>query len=72
MANVVDAAGTFYVYKEDDPRVEFMADLGLEVADSVNALSAGEETFFYTLSYERLSELTSDIIVVYAETPAAA
>ncbi len=68
VANVVDAAGTFYVYKEADPRVGFMTDLGLEVADSVTTLSDGAETFFYTLSYEQLAELSSDILVVYAAT----
>ncbi len=46
-----------------------MTDLGLEVADSVTTLSDGAETFFYTLSYERLTELTSDILIVYAATP---
>lgn len=70
VANVVDAAGTFYVYKEADPRVGFMTDLGLEVAESVTALSDGAETFFFTLSYERLADLTSDILVVYAATEA--
>jgi iron complex transport system substrate-binding protein len=49
-----------------------MTDLGLEVAESVTALSQGESTFFYTLSYEQLSELTSDILVVYADTPETA
>lgn len=70
VANVVDAAGTFYVYKEADPRVGFMTDLGLEVAESVTTLADGAETFFSTLSYERLADLTSDILVVYAATEA--
>lgn len=70
VANVVDAAGTFYVYKEADPRVGFMTDLGLEVAESVATLADGAETFFYTLSYERLADLTSDILVVYTATEA--
>jgi iron complex transport system substrate-binding protein len=72
VASVVDAAGTFYVYREADPRVAFLTDLGLEVDDSVSALASGESSFFYTLSYERLSELTSDVLVVYAEDAEAA
>jgi iron complex transport system substrate-binding protein len=58
----------FYVYKPADARVAFTLDLGLVSAPSVEALSSGEETFYFTLSTERLSELTSDILVSYADT----
>ena len=54
---VWDSAGTFYVYKPADPRVEFTLDLGLVSAPSVDALATDESTFFSTLSYERLAEL---------------
>lgn len=68
VAAVADSAGTFYVYRASDPRVEFTLDLGLESAPSVDELANGEATFFYTLSYEQLDKLTSDVLVVYAPT----
>ena len=37
-------------------------------APSVDALATDEQTFYYTLSYERLGELTSDILLNYADT----
>jgi iron complex transport system substrate-binding protein len=71
VAQVWSTPDAFYVYKPADPRVEFTLGLGLELAPSVEALAAGEETFYYTLSTERLSELESDILVSYADTPEA-
>jgi iron complex transport system substrate-binding protein len=68
IAAVWDTAGTFYVYEGADSRVEFLTDLGLEVAPSVSELSTGESTFYYTLSYEQTSKLTSDILLSYAST----
>ncbi|WP_217914693.1 iron-siderophore ABC transporter substrate-binding protein [Miltoncostaea marina] len=68
VAMVWDAAGTFYVYKPADPRVEATLALGLTSAPSVEALANGDETFYYTLSYERLDELRSDILVSFADT----
>jgi iron complex transport system substrate-binding protein len=72
VAAVWDTAGTFYVYEGADSRVEFLTDLGLEVAPSVEELSTGESTFYYTLSYEETSKLTSDILLSYASTQAEA
>lgn len=66
VAAVADSAGTFYVYRASDPRVEFTLDLGLESAPSVDELANGDSSFFYTLSYEQLDKLTSDVLVVYA------
>ncbi|MGY2080843.1 ABC transporter substrate-binding protein [Modestobacter sp. SYSU DS0657] len=68
VAAVWDTAGTFYVYEAADPRVEFLTDLGLEVAPSVRELSTGESTFYFTLSLEEVSKLTSDILLSYAST----
>ncbi|HYD08724.1 MAG TPA: iron-siderophore ABC transporter substrate-binding protein [Acidimicrobiales bacterium] len=68
VAAVWDSAGTFYVYKPADARVAFLLDLGLASAPSVEALQTDESTFFFTLSYERLAELESDIVVSYADT----
>ncbi|MWB98811.1 iron-siderophore ABC transporter substrate-binding protein [Agromyces seonyuensis] len=68
VAAVWDVAGTFYVYRSTEPRVEFLTDLGLEVAPSVEELANGESTFFYTLSYEQVDQLDSDILVSYSDT----
>src|SRR5690606_24090241 len=68
IAAVWDVAGTFYVYKKDDARVEFMFNLGLENAPAVDELSNGDSSFYYTLSYEQLDKLESDILVAYADT----
>jgi iron complex transport system substrate-binding protein len=70
VAQVWDTGDQFYVYKPADSRVAFTLDLGLELAPSVDALANGGETFYYTLSKERLGELTSDILVSYADDEA--
>ncbi len=72
MALVWPAPDEFYVYKPADARVDFTLDLGLVSAPSVEALDQGDETFYYTLSTERLDELTSDLLVSYADTEAQA
>ncbi|MFB2554171.1 iron-siderophore ABC transporter substrate-binding protein [Herbiconiux liangxiaofengii] len=72
IAAVVDSAGTFYVYKKEDPRVEFMLDLGFVSAPSVDELANGDSTFFYTLSYEQLDQLQADVVLDYADTQEAA
>lgn len=59
---------TFYVYKQADARVQFIEDLGFETAESVHELGEGGETFYYTLSFEQLDQLTSDVLVSYADT----
>jgi iron complex transport system substrate-binding protein len=69
VANVWDNAGTFYVYKQADPRVGFTLDLGTKLAPSVASLEGDDaETFYFTLSHERLGELSSDLLVAYADT----
>ncbi|MFY1654602.1 iron-siderophore ABC transporter substrate-binding protein [Solwaraspora sp. WMMB762] len=68
VAMVWDSAGTFYVYKEADPRVEFALDLGMTGAPSVNELGTDESTFYFTMSYEQLDQLTSDVLVSFATT----
>ena len=68
VAAVSDVAGTFYVYKKADARVEFLFDLGLESAPSVDELSNGDSTFYYTLSYEQLDKLEADILISYSDT----
>lgn len=72
IAAVWDIAGTFYVYKKEDPRVEFMLDLGFENAPAVDELANGDSTFFYTLSYEQLDKLKADVVLSYSDTQAEA
>lgn len=69
LATAWDVGGVFYVYADEDPRVEFMLDLGFVNAPAVDELETDESPFYFTLSYERTSELASDVIVVYGSTP---
>jgi iron complex transport system substrate-binding protein len=68
VALVSDFAGTFYVYRAADSRVNFLFGLGLENAPAVDELASGDSTFSYTLSYEELDKLDSDILVSFADT----
>ncbi|WP_298456790.1 iron-siderophore ABC transporter substrate-binding protein [uncultured Cellulomonas sp.] len=68
LAATWDTAGVFYVYADEDPRVEFMLDLGFVNAPAVDALDTDESSFYFTLSPERLDELRSDVLVAYATT----
>ena len=72
VALVASTPDAFYVYKPADPRVEFVLDLGFTSAESVDVLASGDDTFFYTLSTERLAELDSDVLVSYAASQAEA
>jgi iron complex transport system substrate-binding protein len=72
IAAVWDVAGTFYVYKDADPRVEFLFDLGFTSAPSVDELASGDASFYYTLSYEQLDQLESDVVLSYSDTQAEA
>lgn len=65
IAAVAIDPSAFYVYRGADPRVEFLTDLGFELAPSVDELDTAESTFFYTLSTERVDELTSDVLLSY-------
>jgi iron-siderophore transport system substrate-binding protein len=72
VAAVWDIGGTFYVYTPEDSRVEFLSGLGLEDAPSVAELANGDSPFFYTLSYEQLDRLDSDLLISYHDTQAEA
>lgn len=69
LAAVWDTDGTFYVYKPADARVDFLFDLGFTNPPAVDALANGESSFYYTLSYEQLDQLDSDVLVSYHDTP---
>ncbi|WP_136708664.1 iron-siderophore ABC transporter substrate-binding protein [Agromyces sp. H66] len=72
VAAVWDVAGTFYVYTPEDSRVEFLSALGLEDAPAVAELANGDSPYFFTLSYEQLDRLDSDLVISYHDTPAEA
>lgn len=69
VAFVWDTAGTFYVWNENDPRVEVLLDLGFVNAPAVDELDTGETSFSYSLSYETVSQLVSDVLVVRGNEP---
>jgi len=68
VAAIWDVAGTFYVYKPADSRVDFLLDLGLVSAPSVEELDTGGESFVYSLSYEETDRLDAELVVNYAST----
>jgi len=68
VAAVMDVGGTFWVYKPQDARVDFLLDLGLKSAPAVDELATDEESFAYSLSYEETDRLDSDILLSYAGT----
>jgi iron complex transport system substrate-binding protein len=69
-AAIVDSPeqGLVYVYKSADPRAGFLEGLGLKTAPAVDELAPDDGEFFYTLSYEELDKLDSDIVVAYTYT----
>lgn len=72
LAAVLPVKGTFYVYRAADARVDFLLDLGPTIAPSVDKLANGDSSFYYTLSTEKLDDLSSDILVTYFDTQAQA
>lgn len=68
VAAVAVEPSAFYVYKGADPRVQFLEDLGLTLAPSVDRLATDESSFFYTLSLENLDRLGSDVLVSYSDS----
>lgn len=69
-AAIVDAPdkGLVYVYKSADPRAGFLEGLGLKTAPAVEKLAPADGEFFYTLSYEELDKLDSDLVVAYTDS----
>ncbi|MGO4593270.1 iron-siderophore ABC transporter substrate-binding protein [Leifsonia sp. 2TAF2] len=59
--------GKLNVYRADDPRVQLLNDLGLKNSPSIADLdgSKGDGSFFYQLSYENLSKIDTDLLVMY-------
>jgi len=71
VATIVDspAEGLIYVYRSVDPRAGFLEGLGLVTAPAVDELAPADSEFFYTLSYEELDKLDSDVVVAYTYSP---
>jgi iron complex transport system substrate-binding protein len=69
-AAIVDSPdeGLVYVYKSADPRAGFLEGLGMRTAPAVDELAPEDGEFFYTLSYEELDKLESDVVVAYTYT----
>ncbi|MFD6447183.1 iron-siderophore ABC transporter substrate-binding protein [Promicromonospora sp. NPDC060204] len=70
VAAIVDSPdkGEIYVYRAGDPRAGFLEGLGFETAPAVEELAPDDGQFFYTLSYEELDKLDSDVVVAYTYT----
>ena len=61
----------FNVFRDDDPRVQLLTQLGMTVAPSVEELAPdGEDSYFYQLGFENLNSLESDVLVAYFGTQA--
>lgn len=71
IAEVWASPQEFDVYKKEDPRVQFALDLGFTSAPSVDQLANGDQTFYYSLSTEKVDQLTSDVLVSYGDTDAS-
>lgn len=59
--------GVLNVYRAEDPRVQLLNDLGMTDSPSIASLdsSKGDGSFFYQLSYENLSKIDTDLLVMY-------
>lgn len=75
VAAIVDSPseGLVYVYNSSDPRAGFLEEIGFTTAPAVDELDpSGGEEFYYTLTYEELDKLESDVVVAYTYTEEAA
>lgn len=61
----------FNVFRDDDPRVQLLTQLGMTVTPSVEELAPdGDDSYFYQLGFENLNALESDVLVAYFGTQA--
>ncbi|WP_159612241.1 ABC transporter substrate-binding protein [Glutamicibacter sp. JC586] len=61
IASDLSAPDTAYVYSEGDTRPRFLTSLGMKQADYVQK-NAAKDTFFFTVSPEKVNEWKSDIL----------
>ena len=54
------------IFRDTDPRVQLLAQLGMTVAPSVDALDPKEDdSYFFPVSFENLQKVESDVLVAY-------
>ncbi|WP_125099290.1 ABC transporter substrate-binding protein [Leucobacter chromiireducens] len=65
----VDAkdAGKVQYYTPNDTRLQYLTDLGLEIAPSIVKLSEGSEEFVSSISAEEADTLDADVAVVFVQ-----
>lgn len=63
-----DVAEQLAVYKEIDPRVVFLTDLGMTVPPAVAEVPPVAPGFYGNLSYEKADLLVSDVLLIYSES----
>lgn len=61
------------IFRASDPRVDLLTQLGMTVSPNVADLDADPKagTYFYQLSYEKLSEINADLLVGYFDNQAS-
>src|SRR5690606_31570013 len=69
-AGIAEYNGEVAVYARHDSRARFLEDAGMVTPQSVIDL-ASADSFFFSLSFENLDRLDSDILISYFETPEA-
>lgn len=65
---IFDDGQQLSIYKEIDPRVVFLTDLGLTVPPAVAEVPPVAPGFYGNISYEKADLLVSDVLLIYAET----
>lgn len=56
----------FNIYRDTDPRVQLLTELGMVVAPSVAEIDpATDENYFFPVAFENLNAVTSDVLVAY-------
>jgi iron complex transport system substrate-binding protein len=61
------------VYRATDPRVQLLTQLGMVVSPSVKALDTKpDSSYFFSVSYENVSKIDTDMLVAYFDDQAAA
>lgn len=61
------------VYRATDPRVQLLTQLGMVVSPSVKTLDVKPDaSYFFTVSYENLGKIDTDVLVAYFDDQAAA
>lgn len=69
-AAIAEYNGEVAVYADLDSRVKFLVDAGMVSAPSVAELAQGQD-FFFSLSFENLEQLRSQILISYFDTQQA-